>query len=385
MTTRREDGVSAPGGELERSEWAEFSAIALKIRPGVVFTDWQHLGETLTRMEGGLLWWLGDWLNYGERSYGEKYAQALDATDYSYQTLANAKWVASRFEFSPRGENSRRRINLTWSHHREVARMEPADQDYWLDLAEKNHWTKAQLRTAIQRAKIAASQAPIEPGTIELRACTAVDLLSSLPPQSVDLLLTDPPYSTDVEDIAAFAEEWFPWVFSVLKLTGRAYVCIGAYPNELLAYLTIMDRCLEALAEDAVGLWHSQVLVWTYRNTLGPAPSHDYKLNWQAVLSIRGPEAPELDCPEMVEQFSVQDINAPDGRQGDSYHAWQKPDELAERFIRHGSKPGDLVVDCFAGTSTFLLAAARLGRRALGTEPDPAMRVIAGERGVADA
>ncbi len=38
----------------------------------------------------------------------------------------------------------------------------------------------------------------------------------------------------------------------------------------------------------------------------------------------------------MTEQFSVQDINAPDGRLGDRFHAWQKPDELAERVIAPG-------------------------------------------------
>jgi DNA modification methylase len=36
--------------------------------------------------------------------------------------------------------------------------------------------------------------------------------------------------------------------------------------------------------------------------------------------------------------------------------------------VRHASKAGDLVIDPFAGTGTFLLAAARLGRRALGCD-----------------
>jgi modification methylase len=83
----------------------------------------------------------------------------------------------------------------------------------------------------------------------------------------------------------------------------------------------------------------------------------------------------------MTEQFSVQDINAPDGRQGDRYHAWQKPDELAERFIRHSTRPGDRIVDPFAGTGTFLLAGAKLGRHAIGCEHDAEMLKIAVERG----
>src|SRR5258708_33719065 len=83
----------------------------------------------------------------------------------------------------------------------------------------------------------------------------------------------------------------------------------------------------------------------------------------------------------MTEQFSVADINAPDGRQADRYHAWQKPDDLAERFIRHATQPGDTVLDPFAGTGTFLLAAARLGRNAAGCAIDLAMLAIAARPG----
>lgn len=187
-----------------------------------------------------------------------------------------------------------------------------------------------------------------------------------------DLLMTDPPYSTDLDDVQAFAEAWLPVALAKVRPTGRAYVCIGAYPDELRAYLNVP-------APDHLKL--AQVLPWTYRNTLGPAPAYDYKLNWQAVLYYRGTDAPPLECPEMVEQFSVQDINAPDGRLTERYHAWEKPLELAERFIRHATRPGELVLDPFAGTGTFPLAAAKLGRLGAGCEVNPDMLAIAAERG----
>lgn len=197
--------------------------------------------------------------------------------------------------------------------------------------------------------------------------------LSRMP--EADLLLTDPPYSTDVADVEAFAHEWLPLALARVKRTGRAYVCIGAYPSELAAYLSA-DRAHMELA---------QVLVWTYRNTLGPSPTHLYKLNWQAILYFVGPDAPPLDCPEMVEQFSVQDISAPDGRHDGRYHAWQKPDELARRFIHHSTKPGDVVLDPFCGTGSFILAAHTLGREAYGCDIDHQMIVLAQRRGCAYA
>lgn len=201
----------------------------------------------------------------------------------------------------------------------------------------------------------------------------AINFLNTIANESVDLLITDPPYATDVDDIEAFAASWVPLALSKIKTTGRAYICTGNYPRELHVYLSVLD--------EIEGIEVGNVLVWTYRNTLGPTPKLDYKNNWQAIFHLRGAEAPPLDCPLMVEQFSVQDINAPDGRIGDRFHAWQKPDALAERLIRHSTVAGDSVLDCFAGTGTFLLAAARLGRKAVGCDSSDEMIAIACERG----
>ena len=200
----------------------------------------------------------------------------------------------------------------------------------------------------------------------------ALKFLKRFESHSVALLLTDPPYMTDVDDIHAFAHEWLPIALSKVSRAGRAYVCVGAYPDEMLAYLSAPRAGMEL----------AQVLVWTYRNTLGPSPLRDYKLNWQAILYFVGPDAPPLDCPVMTEQFSVQDINAPDGRLANRFHEWQKPDDLAERLVRHSTRSGDMVIDPFAGTGTFLAAASRLGRRALGCEPDAAQIELCRQRGI---
>jgi 16S rRNA G966 N2-methylase RsmD len=221
-----------------------------------------------------------------------------------------------------------------------------------------------------QKAKVVPSDAIIQCASWE----------KWLPKQEAcDVLLTDPPYSTDIEDIAAFAKAWVPIALDKVKPTGRAYICIGAYPKELHAYLSV---------KIPKHLIMSQVLVWMYRNRVGPSPTHDYKLNWQAVLYYRGVDAPELNCsravndyPNLTEQFSVQDINLPDPRRHESWHAWQKPDELCERMVRHASQPADVILDPFAGTGSFILAAARLGRLGLGCDINKDMVKIAKKRG----
>lgn len=49
-------------------------------------------------------------------------------------------------------------------------------------------------------------------------------------------------------------------------------------------------------------------------------------------------------------------------------HPSQKPEALLERIIRASSRPGDLVLDPFAGTFTTGAVARRLGRRSIGVE-----------------
>ena len=105
------------------------------------------LGSLLSGVKNTLRWWIGDWCSYGEHHYGATYAAALAETGYDYKTLANAKYVAGRFEFS------RRRENLSWSHHAEVAALESAEADAWLDRAVAKHWSQRTLRAQMKAAR----------------------------------------------------------------------------------------------------------------------------------------------------------------------------------------------------------------------------------------
>ena len=136
----------------EESELAfpscDITAIGLVMPKNLSFEKWEQIGQTLRRIEGSRLWWFGDWCNFGERKYGEKYSQALETGEYAAQSLMNAAWVAERIEIS------RRRENLTWSHHSEVAALEPKDQDRWLDRAEKEDLTRSELRSLVRSERM---------------------------------------------------------------------------------------------------------------------------------------------------------------------------------------------------------------------------------------
>lgn len=119
------------------------SALGVSVSGRPAFEEWQAAVEFAKRAESGVMWWIGDLLNYGEAHYGETYTQALEATDYSRQTLANAKWVASRFPVS-------RRRELPFGHHDAVASLDEPEADKLLEQAAEKGWTRAELRSQLR-------------------------------------------------------------------------------------------------------------------------------------------------------------------------------------------------------------------------------------------
>jgi len=56
------------------------------------------------------------------------------------------------------------------------------------------------------------------------------------------------------------------------------------------------------------------------------------------------------------------------GSSEDTGYPTQKPEALLDRIINAASNPGDLVLDCFAGSGTSLAVAEKLGRRWIGVD-----------------
>jgi site-specific DNA-methyltransferase (adenine-specific) len=67
-------------------------------------------------------------------------------------------------------------------------------------------------------------------------------------------------------------------------------------------------------------------------------------------------------------------------RKPDEDHQTPKPLDLMLELVELFTDPGDLVLDPFCGSGTTLVAAVRLGRRAIGIERDPKHRAQAVER-----
>lgn len=113
---------------------------SLVIKDGIPFDSWKTIGHQLGQVNQGLLWWIGDWLNYGEKAYGESYAQAMDETGKAYNTVKQAAYMAKKFP------QETRRDTLTFSHYGVVAGLPDDLCIRLLDLAEDNKWTVGDLK-----------------------------------------------------------------------------------------------------------------------------------------------------------------------------------------------------------------------------------------------
>lgn len=150
------------------------TAVSLDLPQTLSLTQWQEVGETLGRMERAVQWWIGDWVRFGAHRYGERHAHHIEATGLTYQGINGCQWVASTFELV------RRRTNLSWSHHQEVAALEdPSEQDRLLDQAETKGWTRSQLRASVRALRRGLAAPP------------------PLPTGVYDVLLADPPWEYD--------------------------------------------------------------------------------------------------------------------------------------------------------------------------------------------
>lgn len=138
---------------------------------GLVFASdtplevWGALVERLIRQHKRIEWAIGDAINFAEQAYeGHKYEQWIEQTGLSENTLSTMRWVAERID------PLRRRKDVGWSHHREVAALAPAVQDRLLEEAADKGMTRWEVRQAakVEREKaeglaVDATGAPVEP------------------------------------------------------------------------------------------------------------------------------------------------------------------------------------------------------------------------------
>lgn len=118
--------------------------LGLRITNSLAYDSWADAGLEIARVHESSMWCLGDWIVYGQFRYESRYRHAVQAAGLDYQTIRNYAWVARNVELS------RRREELSFQHHAEVAALPPDEQDYWLERAVKEKWSRNAMRKQIR-------------------------------------------------------------------------------------------------------------------------------------------------------------------------------------------------------------------------------------------
>jgi len=114
---------------------------------GLDIGEWAEVGRRLGSVGRNIQWLIGDWIAYGNERFGERYSRAANITGYDTQTLMNMVYVATHFPAS------RRRENLSWSHHEALAALDHEEQERWLDQVDRHRWSVSDLRTMLRMAR----------------------------------------------------------------------------------------------------------------------------------------------------------------------------------------------------------------------------------------
>ncbi len=250
----------------------------------------------------------------------------------------------------------------------------------------------------------------------------ARNLLASIPDNSIALIITSPPYNlgkdyenkTTLEHYLATQTDLLAELYRVLRHDGSLCWQVGnfvqdgeVFPLDILYYplfkklgLFLRNRIVWHFGH---GLHASKRFSGRYETILWFSKSSEYIFNLDSVRvpskypgkrhykgkNIGQPSGnPKGKNPsdfwEILQQDWEQEIweipNVKSNHPEKTEHPCQYPVELVERCVLALSNEGDWVLDPYAGVGSSLIAAAKHGRRAVGSEKEPAYAAIAHQR-----
>jgi hypothetical protein len=119
----------------------------LAFDPETPLEVWAPLVVRLIVQSKRLEFALADAINFGELAYADVYDQWVTETGLNKRTLQNYARIGRLVE------PARRRANVSFSHHAEVAALPAPDQEALLDAAERAGMTRYDLRDAARERK----------------------------------------------------------------------------------------------------------------------------------------------------------------------------------------------------------------------------------------
>ncbi len=222
-----------------------------------------------------------------------------------------------------------------------------------------------------------------------LKKCDFVHFLKSLPPDSVDLMLTDPPYNISkktgfasigpksVERFAVSMDfgEWDHAEIDLARLAKHAYRALRKGGTAIVFYdLWKLTTIANALSN--AGFVQLRLIEWVKTNPVPLNSKRNYLTNSReiAVLAVK------TSKPTFNSEYDNGQYHYPIPNNGTRYHPTQKPIPLFNDLVAKHSKRGDLVIDPFVGSGTAAIAAISQGRTFAGCDRDAGYIAIAKKR-----
>ena len=163
---------------------------------------------------------------------------------------------------------------------------------------------------------------------------------------SAHLVLTDPPYPKEYE-----------WVWSVLGEHSARILVEGGSLVSLCGHYQV-PHVLSTIGAH-LRFWWACGMLQTARVRM---PGKWVNIYWKpAFWWVQGRRRSDLLSDLPVDM--LKGVN-----EGKVYHKWQQPLTWFSHWIERLSRPGEIVVDPFAGSGTTLIAAHLLDRQAVGIE-----------------
>lgn len=237
-----------------------------------------------------------------------------------------------------------------------------------------------------------------------------LDLLESIPDESLQLVVTSPPYNIGKEyekrlDLDLYLQQQARVIAECVRaLSHRGSICwqVGNYVDRgaIIPLDTVLYPIFSGLGLRMRNriIWHfehglhcSRRFSGRYETIIWFTKSDDYVFNLDPVRvpqkypgkkHFKGPKAGQYSCNPLGKNPGDLWVipNVKSNHVEKTEHPCQFPVELIERLVLSLADEGDWVLDPFLGTGTSIIAAIRHGRRGAGAEIVPKYVELARQR-----
>lgn len=193
--------------------------------------------------------------------------------------------------------------------------------------------------------------------------------------KKADLVFTDPPYNiaSDSKNFAAdcsaamkkLSESDWDKGFDIKEVLNNIYISMS---DNASVYICT-SHFLASEIWDWMKGWadHYSYCIWSKPNPMPSLSKRHWTWNTELICyATRGKHT--FNFPKEGHALSTWTINKKNGTTG---HPTEKPVEVPSMAISHSSKKNDIVLDCFGGSGSTMIACEQLERRCYMIELDP--------------